>query len=366
MIAMRKALPGGRSPRWLTLLWAACVAPLAAGAWAAVAAPAAPPAGPAAAGLEVSPRLSPEFSPQISPEFSPAALAEAMRRAPVVLLGEVHDNAAQHATRAQALRLLLQGGARPALAFEQFDRGLQAQIDQVRRESGAGVEARVDRLVALGKGGWNWDLYRPFLRAALEYDLPIVAADLSRADAMRVAQGGFAAVFDGAAIERFGLDRLPASLQRAQEQAVEAGHCHQMPESMLPPIARAQIARDATLAWSIEPFAARGVVLLTGNGHVRRDIGVPHFLPAPVRARLVGIGLIEGDAPALQARDVNEAGQADAQADADAGPADAYDVAFFTPVQSRPDPCAALHFGAHDAPPADKPPEPARDPGTVR
>jgi uncharacterized iron-regulated protein len=343
MIAMRKALPGGRSPRWLTLVWAACLAPLAASAWAGVAAP--------AAGSEVS------------PEFSPAALAEAMRRAPVVLLGEVHDNAVQHATRAQALRLLLQGGARPALAFEQFDRGLQAQVDRVRSEAGAGVEDRVERLVALGSHGWNWDLYRPFLRAALEYDLPIVAADLSRADAMRVAQSGFAAVFDGAAIERFGLDRLPESLQRAQEQAVEAGHCHRMPEALLPSIARAQIARDATLAGSIEPFAARGVVLLTGNGHVRRDIGVPHFLPAPMRARLVGIGLIEGDAPAVKS---NEASQADGQADADAGPADAYDVAFFTPVQSRPDPCATLHFGSHDAPPADKPPEPAKDPGTLR
>jgi uncharacterized iron-regulated protein len=184
-----------------------------------------------------------------------------------------------------------------------------------------------------------------------------VAADLSRADAMRVAQGGFPAVFDGAAIARLGLDHLPESMQRAQEQAVEAGHCHRMPESMVPSIARAQIARDAMLARSIEPFASRGVVLLTGNGHVRSDIGVPHFLPAPIRARLVGIGLFEVDAADRQS---------ETQADTDAGPADAYDVAFFTPVQARPDPCATLQFGSHDAPPADQTPEPSKSPGTLR
>src|SRR5688500_17120311 len=49
------------------------------------------------------------------------ALADAISRRPVVLLGEVHDNATQHAVRAEALRRLLASGARPALAFEQFD-----------------------------------------------------------------------------------------------------------------------------------------------------------------------------------------------------------------------------------------------------
>src|SRR3982751_4063539 len=64
----------------------------------------------------------------------PLELARAMQRTPVVLLGEVHDNAAQHALRAQALRKLVESGARPAIAFEQFDRGAQQAIDRARRE----------------------------------------------------------------------------------------------------------------------------------------------------------------------------------------------------------------------------------------
>ena len=47
---------------------------------------------------------------------------------PVVLLGEVHDNAAQHALRLQAFKDLLATGARPALAMEQLDRDRQAAL----------------------------------------------------------------------------------------------------------------------------------------------------------------------------------------------------------------------------------------------
>jgi len=49
---------------------------------------------------------------------------------PLVLLGEVHDNAEQHALRLRAFEALLATGARPTLALEQFDRQHQAAIDQ--------------------------------------------------------------------------------------------------------------------------------------------------------------------------------------------------------------------------------------------
>jgi uncharacterized iron-regulated protein len=267
-------------------------------------------------------------APQSSAGFTASALAGQMRRQPVVLLGEIHDNEVQHAVRAQALEQLLQGGARPALAFEQFDRERQADIDRVRREPAGIADERLERLVALGAHGWNWALYRPYLELALKYDLPIVAADLSRADAMRVSQQGYAAVFDATAQARLGLDRVPEDLLRAQQKAVDEGHCHRMPGEMLPAIARAQVARDAALADAIVPYLERGVVLLAGNGHVRRDMGVPRFLPAQDLPRLTSIGLLERDA------------------DGEAAPPGAFDAVFRTPVQARKDPCEGLRFNA--------------------
>jgi uncharacterized iron-regulated protein len=257
-------------------------------------------------------------------DFGPTALAEQMRREPVVLLGEIHDNAPQHRVRVQALALLLRAGLRPALAFEQFDRGRQGDIDRVLSQESVSRADRTARLVALGERGWNWKLYRPFLELALQYRLPIVAANLSRADAMRVAKEGFGAVFGPAEQRQLGLDPLPLDLLLAQQREVDEGHCHQLPEPVLPTLARAQIARDAALAQAIHPYLQRGVILLTGNGHARRDIGVPHFLSAPEQQRVVSIALIERDTPA------------------DAVPAGAYDAVFRTPVQAREDPCKGL------------------------
>jgi len=228
------------------------------------------------------------------------ALADAMRGSPVVLLGEVHDNGAQHALRAQALRNLVQSGARPAIAFEQFDREAQAAIDAARRER----PRDADYLVAQGRGaaGWDWDMYKPFIALALEYDLPIVAANLGRTDAMRIATTPAST-------------DAPATLVRAQENAVVKGHCDLLPAEAVAGMARAQIARDRALARAIEPYAGRSVVLLTGNGHARKDIGVARWLTVPS----VSIALVEDDE--------------------DTG---AFDYYVVTERAARPDPCEEL------------------------
>jgi len=258
-------------------------------------------------------------------DFTEQALVQVMARRPVVLLGEVHDNAAQHATRAAALRLLLAGGARPAIAFEQFDRERQADIDRARREAPPAGRPLAEHVIEQARParGWDWALYRPFVELALEYDLPIVAANLSRADAVRVATQGFAAVFDEATRARFALDALPPPLLAAHERAVDDGHCNRMPADSLPAMARAQIARDLVLAQAIRPHFARGVVLLTGNGHARNDIGIPFFLSEAERSRVITIGLLE-------------------RAATDGEWAKHFDVAFSTPVQAREDPCATI------------------------
>ena len=52
---------------------------------------------------------------------------------------------------------------------------------------------------------------------------------------------------------------------------------------------KAQIARDVWMARVVDQQAARGVVLLAGNGHVRKDIGVPRWLTtAPTAWRSMG------------------------------------------------------------------------------
>lgn len=211
----------------------------------------------------------------------------------VVLLGEVHDNPVQHALRAAALRQLLATGARPVFAFEQFDREHQPDIERARRER----PKDADYLIAQAKGdpAWHWEWYRPYVALALEYDLPIVAANLPRSDAMKVAIEGWSALFETAARSQLGLDALPADFRRKHETAIATGHCNLLPADALPAQARAQMARDIVMAQSIRPYVERSVVLLAGNGHVRRDIGVAFWLSANERRSLVSIGLLERD-----------------------------------------------------------------------
>ena len=253
----------------------------------------------------------------------PGALARAIQGRRVVLLGEVHDNAAQHALRTAALRQWIVAGARPALAFEQFDREHQRDIERARRDR----PKDADYLIGEAKGDptWNWTLYRPLVALALEFDLPIIAANLSRTDAMQVALQGWSAVFDAKTQARLKLDALPTDLRSRQESAIAVGHCNLLPAPMLPAQARAQMARDLVMAQSILPYADRGVVLLAGNGHVQRDIGVPFWLKTEAKRDAISIGMLERSE--------------DGAAPESATDFDAYVI---TERAERPDPCKDL------------------------
>ena len=88
---------------------------------------------------------------------NPTALMQAMQGHRIVLLGEVHDNATQHTLGVAALRQLVVKGARPAIAFEQFDRERHSDIDRARRER----PGDANHLIAQAKGRdeWQWQFY---------------------------------------------------------------------------------------------------------------------------------------------------------------------------------------------------------------
>jgi uncharacterized iron-regulated protein len=232
----------------------------------------------------------------------------------------VHDNAAQHALRLAAFEALLRSGARPALLLEQFDREHQVDIDRTRA---ATPVPDADQIILAGSGtpaseirSWNWPFYRPLIALALAYNLPIVAANVSRDDARRVISDGLGA---------HGFDPIVAAdITRAQSEAIEASHCGTLNAAQAQRMAAAQVARDQFMARAIETHARRGVVLLAGNGHVRSDIGVPRWLTPATRALTESIGMLE----------VGDGERADNE--------QVYDKVFRTPRQARADPCAAV------------------------
>ena len=262
------------------------------------------------------------------------AWEDRLRGDAIALLGELHDNAEHHRQRLAVLRRAFAAGWRPAIAMEQFDRERQVDIDRARRERPRDAQHVINLATQSSgatRGNWNWDFYRPFVELALEYEVPLIAANLSSADTSKVVREGFAALFDAGQLKSLGLDQpiplepIPLDMQAAQAREIDTGHCNALPAKMLPAMARGQMARDAVMALILSQHTAvnerrtPGVVLIAGNGHVRRDIGVPRWLAPALRARTIAVGYLEhGGASALEA---------------------AFDAVVRTAAAERTDPC---------------------------
>lgn len=268
-----------------------------------------------------------------------AALAERVRGARFLLLGEVHDNPAHHRLRAELLRALLADGVPTWVVFEQIDRQHNAAVAAAARDTDAVVTAG-----QLSQKGWAWPLHRPLFDVALAGGATVVGGNLGRAEASAVVRGGVSQA--PADLRRFiagpaGAADAPPSPWTAVQNAevirqVDDGHCGALPPAMLAPMALAQRARDAALAQAMlqAPPGVR-VVLIAGNGHVRRDVGVPHYLAAGAPdGRIVSLGVLERAPDGSTAVD---------------GP---YDEVWFTTRVERPDPCAAFRAPATPPPAA--------------
>lgn len=225
------------------------------------------------------------------PASTPAAGLLEANNPQVLLLGEVHDNAQGHKLRYELLRQRVEAGWRPAIVMEQFDRENQDLVDKAQK--GCVDAACVIQVV--GGARWDWQLYYPVIQLALTYHLPLVAGNLSRADASRVVRDGVASSFDPKSVKEYKLEQpLPAAVASAQQQEIVAGHCNMLPEMMIGGMVNAQVARDIWMAKIIRDQQPRDVVLIAGNGHVRKDIGVGYWINQVAPALSVrSVGFIE-------------------------------------------------------------------------
>jgi uncharacterized iron-regulated protein len=248
-----------------------------------------------------------------------------LRGSTLALLGEVHDNPEHHRRRAAALRRAVEAGWRPALVMEQFDIDRQTDIDRSRRERPGDAKHLIAQAGA--PGGWAWNDYEPLVAIALQFDLKLFAANLPRALAARLVREAPQAVFGAQRSRELGLDALPdAAWQAAQEREIDLGHCGALPQRLWAGMARGQFARDAVMAEVLRREGASGAVLLAGNGHVRRDIGVPRWLTEQPNGSVLAVGFLESDGKS-------------AERPPERLP---FDAVVFTAAAPRADPCKAF------------------------
>ena len=186
----------------------------------------------------------------------------------MLLLGEQHDAPEHQALQRATVQTLSQRGQLAALVLEMADQGQQttglarsASETEVRQALQWGDEAH---------GGWPWAVYGPVVMAAVQAGVPVLGGNLPRAQ-MRAAMAD--ATLD---------PRLPPEALAQQQTQIREGHCGLLPEGQIAPMTRIQIARDRSLA-EVAVAALqtdKTVLLVAGNGHVRRDLGVPLHLPS--------------------------------------------------------------------------------------
>ena len=214
-------------------------------------------------------------------------LAPLLRRQPyprLLLLGEQHDAPQHQQLQLEIVRSLLRQGRLGALTLEMAESGRSTTgLDKTAGETA------VQQALAWNDAGWPWVRYAPAIMAAVREGIPVMGANLPRnqqRDAMKN--------------EALDARLTSASLQK-QLKNIDDGHCGMLAPAQLAPMARIQIARDLAMAGTLTQTLQRLpppdteqragppqlVVLIAGNAHVERELGVPRHLPPAIPSRSI-------------------------------------------------------------------------------
>ena len=243
-----------------------------------------------------------------------------MQSADAVLLGEIHDNPRHHELRAQLLR-------EPALK----QRNIIAEHLDAGQVVGAG-DMLLSRLEQAGfdATGWQWPLHQPLFAAALDQGMTVYGGNLPRDQTRVVFKSRGSSLGVGLQAQLLHAPLSDDSLA-ALRREIDEGHCGALPAMMFEGMMAVQRARDASMANELMQHLP--AVLLSGNGHAWKHLGVPHILAAnrPGMRSLSVLFLEHGPfADAAAQAEWLQSWQGKA------------DYVWVTPPVSRPDPCLSL------------------------
>jgi len=211
--------------------------------------------------------------------------------ADVVIVGEIHDNPDHHLSQAALIALL----APKAVVFEMLNTENAARVTPETVD-----DPDLGTILNWEESGWPvFAIYAPIF-ASLG-DAAVVGARPDDATRALARENGAVATF-GADASDYGLDQpLPLEQQETREAQMQANHCGALPASMLPWFVTQQRFADASFSRAtLEALETYGspVVVITGNGHARKDWGMPAYLAqAAPDVAVISFGQITEAAP---------------------------------------------------------------------
>jgi uncharacterized iron-regulated protein len=247
-------------------------------------------------------------------DMFPSGVVQQMQHADVVIIGDVHDNPAHHDRQARAIETLQP----EAVVWEMLPSITADRINAGWLDEGENL----DDMIAWAEDHWpNFDLYRPVLVASK--GRATYGGLVPRAQARDAMETGADVAFGiGASEYGLGVPLSDVEQQKREDLQFEA-HCEAMPKDMLPGLVEIQRLRDATLAREIvQAVEDTGgpVVVITGNGHARKDWGIASYL-----------GRVE---PGIRVMTIGQSEEGRIEG--------TFDEVLDGPSVDRPDPCAVF------------------------
>lgn len=182
-----------------------------------------------------------------------------------LLIGEQHDHPDHQRLTLQWLKTLATDNRMGVLALEMATLEQQPLLD-------AQLGQQVTAEDLNWTQGWPWQRYGALVQEGLLQAQQVLATDPPRAQQMQ-------AYRDGAPQEA-----LTVAQAEALDMLIDEGHCGMLPADRLPAMRQVQLLRDQVMAKTLASVKLQGRVGLmqAGTVHVRRDIGIPRWLPEEV------------------------------------------------------------------------------------
>ncbi|HEX5738480.1 MAG TPA: ChaN family lipoprotein [Hydrogenophaga sp.] len=217
----------------------------------------------------------PLHTPAIAdPARTASDMLERAMPTPLLLLGEQHDAPEHQRLQRELVRQLASRGELGAVVLEMAPRGRSTRD---LKPDATEVQAQEALDWNQANEGWPWPVYGPVVMAAVRAGVPVLGGNLPRSE--------MAAAMNNAALDQL----LERDAFMEQQANIRKGHCDLLPEAQIAPMTRVQIARDHSMALTAVRVlnGTQTVLLVAGNEHVRRDLGVPRFLPAQQAFKVV-------------------------------------------------------------------------------
>lgn len=242
--------------------------------------------------------------------ITPKTLMKHLRGGSIILIGERHDQPDHHRLQAWILDGLQPGAL---VGFEMLDEA------DVPRMNGVADASSIGHRTRWADSGWpDFEIYRPIFDALFKRKHTPAAIHPSRGRIRALMGSPTSQQADGEAED----DPVSTEGMAALKADIKKAHCGHATPALVKAMVRAQRFKDRFMSARLNVLAkGRQAVVIAGNGHVRKDYGMPNYLSGSS----LSIGILEVDPDRLKPSDYDS---------------EIYDFIWFTPRLDDLDACS--------------------------